>query len=415
MRFIASVMLLTLVTSTDFSFAGYGDKTNGLPNWQERAILVLTNACRMSPMQYRDAYVGAYTILLPENYPAVRPLYWNLALNTSARFHAIQMADTCGMTHNSCNGESFLTRIQKYYTKSSTVGEDIATGYATPQATMKQWIMDATNNIPAVDLSMCGTARCDGHRANIMSKGYREMGTGYDSGAIQYKYFWCQDFGGGKAEFNNPIVSGVHVFLDAGKTTFMANFFDSIGKPQEASVYVDNQKTAMTLLMCADSAGTYSVALTKGSACRYYYFSFTDSKGKAWRYPETGYLVTQGEGACAKDFVPPESLSVKSVLERISSGNRWISLSVKCNILTICIKDASKDILQSSIYDARGRLLCTEAWNGNKSFVERTAFNNGMVYRARIDHGIPHGVCFVQNRFADGTLVPLKLEVAGHD
>jgi hypothetical protein len=415
MRVIANA-ILAFVTATGLAFAGYGDKTNGLPNWQERAILVLTNACRMSPVQYRDAYVGAYTILLPENYPAVPPLYWNLALNTSARFHAIQMADTCGMTHNSCNGESFSTRVQKFYkNKSYTIGEDIASGYATPQATMKQWLMDATNNVPAVDLSMCGTARCDGHRANIMSRGYREMGTGYDSGAIQYKYFWCQDFGGGKPEFNNPIVSGVHVFLDAGKTTFMANFFDSIGKPQEASVYIDNQKTAMTLLMGADSAGTYSVALTKGSACRYYYFSFTDSKGKVWRYPETGYLVTQGEGACARDFVPPESLSVRSVLERVVSGNRWIRLSLKCNILTICIKDASKDILQSSIFDASGRLLFTIVWKGNKTSAERTVFDNGMVYRARIDNDIPHGIYFVQNRFVDGTFIPLKLEVAGHD
>jgi hypothetical protein len=248
-----------------------------------------------------------------------------------------------------------------------------------------------------------------------MNRGYKEMGTGYAYGAMQYNYFWCQDFGGGKAEFNNPIVSGVHVFVETGKTTFMANYFDSIGKPLEASLYIDNQKTPMALLMGKDSAGTYAVALTKGSACRYYYFAFTDSKGKVWRYPETGYLVTQGEGTCAKDFVPPESLSVRKVLDRTFAANRWISLSIKRNILTICIKDASQEILQSAMCDARGKYLFDVVWKSKNTSVERTMADNRMVYRARIGKSIPHGIYFVQNRFADGTTIPLKLEIPGHD
>jgi hypothetical protein len=406
MRIIPNSCLIVIL-SLYLSFAGYGDKTNGLPNWQERAILVLTNACRMSPVQYRDTYVGAYSILLPANYPAARPLYWNLALNTSARFHAIQMADTCGMIHNSCNGESFSTRVQKFYNnKSYTIGEDIATGNATPQATMKQWLMDATNNVPAVDNAMCGTSRCDGHRWNIMNKGYREMGTGYDSGAIQYRYFWCQDFGGGKAEFNNPIVSGVHVFTEAGKTTFMANFFDSIGKPQDASVYVDNQKTAMTLLMGADSAGTYAVAVTKGSTCRYYYFSFTDSKGKAWRYPETGYLVTQGEGTCARDFVPPESLSVKSSTWKIVPGHSRARLEIKDRMLTAYLTDQSSQILKSTFFDVQGRWVCDVIWNMNDSKPE---------YKAGIGRMIRCGIYFVKSFYSDGISTFQRLEVVGKE
>ena len=42
---------------------GYGDPDLAypdLPNWQERATIVLTNACRMDPVGYRDEYVGDY-------------------------------------------------------------------------------------------------------------------------------------------------------------------------------------------------------------------------------------------------------------------------------------------------------------------------------------------------------------------
>jgi hypothetical protein len=401
MRIIPNSCLIVIL-SLYLSFAGYGDKTNGLPNWQERAILVLTNACRMSPVQYRDTYVGAYSILLPANYPAARPLYWNLALNTSARFHAIQMADTCGMIHNSCNGESFSTRVQKFYNnKSYTVGEDIATGYATPQATMKQWLMDATNNVPAVDNAMCGTSRCDGHRWNIMNKGYREMGTGYDSGAIQYRYFWCQDLGGGKPEFNNPIVSGVHVFTETGKTTFMANYFDSIGKPLEALLYVDNQKTVMTLLMGADSAGTYSVALTKGATCRYYYFTFTDSKDKAWRYPETGYLLTQGEGACARDFVPPESLSVTGkVAYAFKNAGGKVVIIEQPSRLEIFITGFTYNPVYAVIIDLQGRVCCE---------IRKDLLNDGRKIIMPFTRRLSRGIYFVRIGQQNGDVVTKQI------
>jgi hypothetical protein len=326
------------------------------------------------------------------------------------------MADTCGMTHNSCNGESFSTRLQKFYNnKSYTIGEDIAAGSTTPQAAMKLWLMDPTNNVPAVDLAMCGTARCDGHRWNIMNKGYREMGTGYAYGAMQYNYFWCQDFGGGKPEFDNPIVSGVHVFTETGKTTFMANYFDSIGKPLEASLYVDNQKTAMTLLMGGDSVGTYGVALTKGSACRYYYFAFTDSKGKAWRYPETGYLVTQGEGACARDFVPPESLSVRTGSLKYISEKDQICLKITGEVLTAWLYKSSNVLLQSTVFDASGRLVTVLSWKNDMASSESTISGGKKVYRAVVGRTLRHGVYLVKSRLSNGLTILQRLEVVKND
>jgi hypothetical protein len=60
-----------LLTAAGAQQRGYGDKWDSVPSLRERQLLVLTNACRMAPVQYRDAYIGSgYQILLPANYPA---------------------------------------------------------------------------------------------------------------------------------------------------------------------------------------------------------------------------------------------------------------------------------------------------------------------------------------------------------
>lgn len=405
MNSVATTAILAVAAAASMCFSGYGDKVNGLPNWQERAIFVLTNACRMAPGQYRDVYVGAsYAILLPSSYPAVPPVYWNLALNTSARFHAIEMADTCGLTHNSCNGDAFSTRVQLFYNnKSFTIGEDIAAGYSSPLATMSQWLLDKQSNgaVPA-DLSLCGTARCDGHRWNIMNPGYREMGTGYAYGPQTYNYFWCQDLGGGKPDFNNPIVGGVHVFVQTGTTTFLANYFDPLGKPSAPSLYVDNQKAALTLLMGADSAGTYSAALATANVCRSYYFTFLDVKGALWRYPETGDLVTFGEGSCGRDFVPPESLSVKR------TGSH--SMGQKPNKLLI---DATDRRLVVSLSGVPEKLNGAELFDirGNRCSDQGRAMDNGTTIILPLERGLSDGVYLIRISQTNGKTATSRLTV----
>jgi hypothetical protein len=39
-----------------------------------------------------------------------------------------------------------------------------------------------------------------------------------------------------------------------------------------------------------------------GSECRSYYFQFTSASGGVYRYPETGYFNTYGEGSCTTDW-----------------------------------------------------------------------------------------------------------------
>ena len=181
------------------AIAGNGDPVGTYPNYFERATLALTNACRQGPQTYQITYLPAYpTILQPRNYPAQPPLYWSYLLNESSRAHSTDMATNNCFQHNSCDGTLWNVRIQSYYSESGFIGENIAAGYSTPLDVMNAWVADGG----AADLS--GAA---GHRSNIMSANYHEMGNGYAySGASTYGHYWTQDFGGGAADFPPPLV-----------------------------------------------------------------------------------------------------------------------------------------------------------------------------------------------------------------
>ncbi len=296
---------------------GNGDRVDSFPNFSERQLLVVTNACRMAPVQYRDLYVGNYQVLLPANYPATGPLYWNRALNRASRAHSLDMAFVCGMQHPSCDGTSWSARIQSFYNnKSGTIGENIATGNQTAMATLKQWILEvnpSTAPVPA-DKDPGGA---DGHRKNIMNGNYRELGCGYAKGTRQYIHFWTQDFGGGKPDFANPLVSGCHFFIETGKTSFFVNYYNSSNAaPAQISCVIDGQINTMTLALGAAGKGTYTLTQAKGTACRNYYFSCVKDN-TAYRYPEYGMLCTFGEGSCVRDYTPPESLAVAAVRQQL--------------------------------------------------------------------------------------------------
>ena len=305
-------ILLTLFLSAPV-FAqnkNYGDPVPAYPSypsWQECAVLVLTDACRIDPVGFRTAYLNCDTILKPQNYPAAAPLYWNVNLNRSSRAHSADMAAVCGMQHNSCNGTAWDVRLKSYYTPGYPIGENIATGYPAPLDVITGWLKDG--NPPAGDSS--GN---DGHRANIMDPRYKELGAGYGYGStIQWYHFWTQDFGGGTSQYvYHPVAGGSHQFPNSSTIQFLAAFYDPQNlAPQEAAIYIDGTKYVLTRFLGTNARGTYALSQTKGTACRRYHFSFTRSGGAAWRYPESGELVTYGEGSCQTVYLPPESLSIK--------------------------------------------------------------------------------------------------------
>jgi len=305
--FSAGVLLLNAMV---FS---YGEKVDTLYTWQERAVHTLTNTCRLSPEAYRDAYLFSKKILLPTTYPAVPPLYWNRELNAAAKFHAVEMAGTCGMNHT-CDGKTFDVRIKEFFTESSTIGENIASGYTTPQATMKAWLLD---RLQSGDTALDGSNN-DGHRANIMSKNYNRLGCGYYAlgTAKPAKLLWCQDFAGIRnAKALHPIPSASHLFLESGKITFMANVFDTVNTFQAVNLIIGDVATPLVLTMGAAGKGTYMLSLPLAAHCRYYHFELTTGSIR-YRYPDTGYLMTFGEGDCSADFSMESAVVVDRQDER---------------------------------------------------------------------------------------------------
>lgn len=79
-------------------------------------------------------------------------------------------------SHTRPDGTDPFTVLDSYNYQSTSLGENIAAGQATPEAVVKAW-MDS-----------------EGHRANIMSKSFTKMGVGYYESSSGYRYYWVQLF-----------------------------------------------------------------------------------------------------------------------------------------------------------------------------------------------------------------------------
>lgn len=101
----------------------------------------------------------------------LRPLVADARLSRAARGHSADMASRNYFDHNTLGGGDFLDRIRRagYLSgaQSWTVGENIAWGSgisAAPAAIHRSWMNSA------------------GHRANILSPGFHEIGVGIVNG-----------------------------------------------------------------------------------------------------------------------------------------------------------------------------------------------------------------------------------------
>lgn len=113
------------------------------------------------------------------------PLKRVAALDNAARYHATDMGQDNYYTHDSYDrvGGSLVlacgwaSRLQSYYPNWQALGENIAVFYSTPEAAMQAWMNSG------------------GHKDNILSSFFWEMGAGYFEGSGDYYRYWVQDFG----------------------------------------------------------------------------------------------------------------------------------------------------------------------------------------------------------------------------
>lgn len=295
---------------SDCDTIGIGTPIDGYPNWHERTLLVFTNMVRMAPTEYRDTYMDAYTFppggILNNGFPAVAPLTSNHLLNQAARYHAADMAFNCGtLQHDSCDGTLWYERIRSFYPQAGAIGGNVAytsnNSGATPWRIVNLLLCDAVGDICAADDQPFAVI---GHRVNIMSDGFTEMGSGFAMGSGAY---WVQDFNGVQLPPQPPIAAGCHALVDAGATTFYLNYYDVEGSaPQEVLLVLDDQAHILALGSGTAGAGTYQVTVPGAADCRAYYFLATDGAGDRYRYPGTGVFSTYGEGVCMLDFTADE-------------------------------------------------------------------------------------------------------------
>jgi uncharacterized YkwD family protein/spore coat assembly protein SafA len=99
----------------------------------------------------------------------------NWELSRVARYKAMDMRDKNYFSHTSPTYGSPFTMMKNFGIAYRAAGENIAAGQSTPQEVVNSWM-----NSP-------------GHRANILSTTYTQIGVGYAQGG-SYRYYWSQMF-----------------------------------------------------------------------------------------------------------------------------------------------------------------------------------------------------------------------------
>lgn len=98
-------------------------------------------------------------------------------LGSAARLHSTDMACNNYFSHTGLDGSTIGYRAERQGYNWSSVGENIAAGYSSPESVVQGWM-----NSP-------------GHKANILGADYTEIGIGYAFGAASdYGAYWTAVF-----------------------------------------------------------------------------------------------------------------------------------------------------------------------------------------------------------------------------
>jgi uncharacterized protein YkwD len=163
-----------------------GSDADGDLTAEEAAVLEYTNYARTDPQGFAVEFLaeleasgqdnGAYADLMARSpVPAVTI---HAGLTRVAREHSRDMAESCGLQHDSCDGTTWDARLRSVYPGGS-LGENAAMGYPTGLSVVIAWIVD--QGVPNL-----------GHRQNLLGADWEHLGIGQYGGS-----WWTQDFGAG--------------------------------------------------------------------------------------------------------------------------------------------------------------------------------------------------------------------------
>ena len=103
---------------------------------------------------------------------SLKPLTANWELSRVARYKSQDMRDRGYFSHTSPTYGTPFQMIKAFGLSFRTAGENIAKGYATPQAVVNGWMNSSS------------------HRANILNASYTQIGVGY----VAQGHYWTQMF-----------------------------------------------------------------------------------------------------------------------------------------------------------------------------------------------------------------------------
>lgn len=108
----------------------------------------------------------------------VPPLVLNSQLNDAAQRYSEVLGTSGCFAHDCGPTPDFGVRItQAGYSGWSSIAENIAAGYPSPEAVVAGWMGSP------------------GHRKNILTPGFTELGVGVVNNATKFGTYWTQDFG----------------------------------------------------------------------------------------------------------------------------------------------------------------------------------------------------------------------------
>jgi uncharacterized protein YkwD len=143
------------------------------------STFVSANTAAAEPLDKNDFVGRVLELTNAERQNAgLAPLELSPELEDSAQSYSQVLASSGCFDHTCGPVPNFADRDgQAGYTDWTDIAENIAAGFPTPEAVVESWM-----NSP-------------GHRANILSPQFTEIGVGMTSGGGPYGTYWTQEFG----------------------------------------------------------------------------------------------------------------------------------------------------------------------------------------------------------------------------
>ncbi|MCA9690423.1 MAG: hypothetical protein KC636_12500, partial [Myxococcales bacterium] len=291
-----------------------GEEVAGHPNYEERALLQLTNRARVDP-QYEMEQCGM-NCAEAACYDVRPPLYHKHEASRAARFHAAHMTKNGYFAHtskctlvpdisdlypDSCDGAAACSCVGGTATCNPSCtspqgrvgsfgapyfGEIIAGGSSANQA-FYLWLYE-----PTMDPSCMFTGE-NGHRWLLLTAG-GAVGFGADG-------YYVGDFSGGGG--GTKLASGSHWPRQSATVEAWTSWYDDAA-PSKALVNVDGSCSPMSLGRGSAENGAYTASVSGvGQGCHRYFFVFEDSMGEPVYFPTTGSLGIGPAQGC-EDWTP---------------------------------------------------------------------------------------------------------------